>query len=186
MSKHFLFFTLCMVACFPLRAATEGRDTLHPDGVAELKWTMTAADAKKIMLGKAGVTLESETPESLHFTGGTFANTPCESWELNFRDEKFHSAVILLKPAELWPTYKELRKSLNEKYRKPGREEGREGVHQATYWNYAEGNRSWAIACDVSANGIRLSYWYKPPPAQQSPQSPLATPSPKGPTKKDL
>lgn len=184
MSKHLLLFSLCMAASLPFPAAAVGRDGLHPDGVAEMKWTTTAADAKKIMLGKAGVTLESEAPESLHFTGGTFANMPCKTWELTFEQGTLHSAVILIEPAELWPAYKELRKSINEKYRKPGKEEGREGVHQATYWNYAEGNRSWSIACDVSANGIRLSYWNHPSPAQMTPLSPQTTPA--GPTKKDL
>lgn len=163
-----LFCVLGLLFQPALRAAV-------PDDFAGLKWGTKPEAAQAAMLAKPGVALAPATPEAgavagqqiLQFTGGTLAGHPAATWRLRFDESGLIGGAALLTPGELRPeklteAYEQLKKSLNQKYREPGREERDRAFHKATYWKFENSRGQYAISCDVNTPGIKLSYSFTP------------------------
>jgi hypothetical protein len=159
-----LFSAAAAVTLFPVNSPS-APDATHPEGVADLKWGVAPDDVKKSMLDRQGVVFSSETPELLTFTGGTFVNQTVKTWELHFHDAKLSGVVILINPDAPDAIYHSLCKSISEKYHKEGKEERAGATHKASYWHFSIANHRWVIVCDMSAVGIRISYYDEPPKA---------------------
>ena len=80
-----LLLLLCAAATLPA--------ALPPAGFLGIPWTATSEVIRSIMLKRPGIKLKSESATKLVFEGGTFADYPTESYEMELTDGKFTSGT---------------------------------------------------------------------------------------------
>jgi hypothetical protein len=97
-----------------------------PEEVAGIRWEATPIQVRQILTERPGVTLETETPDTLSLKGGTFGGFNVKSWRFTFTDGKVGSVLLSFdskpgKDAKGWfadQDFAQLQKLLEQKYGK--------------------------------------------------------------------
>ena len=89
MKRTLLVIALCVLALTHSRGA-------GPDDVAGVRWDTSPAHVRQILSTRPGVSWQSETPDGLTFSGGTFAGFDVKSWRFTFSDGKVSSVAVAI------------------------------------------------------------------------------------------
>ncbi|MDB6151252.1 MAG: hypothetical protein JWQ44_2700 [Chthoniobacter sp.] len=133
----------------------------HPHGCAGVPWYARGDVVKKKILARGGITLASESPQELRFSGGTFADEPVLTWEFRLKRGFFQSATVRLVPNAPGKQYRAMCQSIADKYGKKGdsfrfREDQPYG---RTTWIFGGSlSGSYKIFCDFTEQGTKVTY----------------------------
>ena len=93
-------------------------------GAFGLSFGCSKQDAKEMMRSKhSDAVIYQDKPESITYTGGTWAGRECAAWIFAFTDDnKLHTATVLLKPLKddaIFDLYESVSKDMIGKYGEP-------------------------------------------------------------------